>query len=73
MQKLKAVPLPTEILYLDFQKNKKNTLLLCLDEGWQFSLRIHNAKTAVEPSLKFDIQIKGMPADILIVDCFWKK
>lgn len=73
VQKLKSIPLPTEILYLDFQKNKKNTLLLCLDEGWQFSLRIHNAKTAVEPSLKFDIQIKGMPADILIVDCFWKK
>ena len=58
VQKLKSIPLPTEILYLDFQKNKKNTLLLCLDEGWQFSLRIHNAKTAVEPSLKFDIQIK---------------
>ena len=73
VQKLKSIPLPTEILYLDFPKNKKNTLLLCLDEGWQFSLRIHNAKTAVEPSLKFDIQIKGMPADILIVDCFWNK
>ena len=73
VQKLKSIPLPTEILYLDFQKNKKNTLLLCLDEGWQFSLRIHNAKTAVEPSLKFDIQIKGIPADILIVDCFWNK
>lgn len=73
IKKLNTVPLPTEILYLDFPKDKKNTVLLCLDEGWQFSLRIHNAKTAVEPSLKFDIQIKGMPAGILVVDCFWNK
>ena len=42
-----------------------------MDEGWQFSFRIHNASTYVENSLKFDIQIVGMPASIISIDCMW--
>lgn len=72
-KKLEQINLPTEILYIDFKKNSKNTLIVCFDNGWQFSFRIHNASTKVETSLKFDIQIIGMPANILIVDCVWYK
>ncbi len=40
--------------------------------GWQFSFRLHNAKDIVEPSLKFDIQIDGIPADVnLKYNCKW--
>lgn len=32
----------------------------------------HNAKDTIEPSLKFDIQIVGMPADVNIkYNCKW--
>ena len=43
------------------------------DNGWQFSFRVHNAENHVTPSLKFDIQIEGMPVDINIkFNCTWK-
>ena len=56
--------LPTRIVSLDFKPNSKNTVELYMDNGWQFSFRIHNASTKVETSLKFDVQIIGMPATI---------
>ena len=64
--------LPTRIVSLDYKPGSKNTLELYLDGGWQFSFRIHNASTKVESSLKFDIQIIGMPATIILIDCRWK-
>lgn len=69
-----AVPiacLPTRIVSLDFKPNSTNTVELYMDSGWQFSFRIHNASTKVETSLKFDIQIVGMPTTIISIDCKW--
>ena len=69
---LPIVNLPQRIIMLDYKPNSKNTLELYLDEGWQFSFRIHNASKAVEPSLKFDIQIIGMPTMIISISCKWE-
>lgn len=69
--KLPIVKLPSRIVSLEFKPGSKNTLELYLDRGWQFSFRIHNASTKVEPSLKFDIQIIGMPTTIISIDCKW--
>lgn len=69
-----AVPvssLPTRIVSLDFKPGSNNTVELYMDGGWQFSFRIHNASTYVESSLKFDIQIIGMPASIISINCSW--
>ena len=66
------VNLPTRIVNIDFKPGSKNTVELYLDNGWQFSFRIHNASTKVETSLKFDIQIIGMPTTIISIDCKWK-
>lgn len=63
--------LPTRIVSFDFKPGSTNTLELYLDGGWQFTFRIHNASTKVESSLKFDIQIVGMPATIITVNSFW--
>ncbi len=63
--------LPTRIVSLDFKRNSTNTVELYMDGGWQFSFRIHNASTKVETSLKFDIQIVGMPTAIISIDCKW--
>lgn len=67
-----VVPLPTRIVSLDFKPNSTNTVELYMDGGWQFSFRIHNAATKVETSLKFDVQIVGMPATIITINCMWK-
>ncbi len=64
--------LPNRLIKIGFKPNKKNTIEMFLDEGWQFSFRIHNASTKVEPSLKFDIQIVGMPTTIISINCIWK-
>ena len=63
--------LPTRIVSLDFKPGSDNTVELYMDGGWQFSFRIHNASTYVESSLKFDIQIIGMPATIISINCSW--
>ena len=69
---ISIIDLPTRIVSLDFKPNSKNTIELYMDNGWQFSFRIHNASTYVETSLKFDIQIIGMPAEITTISCKWK-
>ena len=63
--------LPTRIVNLEFKPNSTNTIELYMDGGWQFSFRIHNASTKVETSLKFDIQIVGMPTTIISINCSW--
>ena len=70
----KIVPistLPTKIVAFDFKTGSSNTLEMYLDNGWQFNFRIHNASTKVESSLKFDIQIIGMPASIITINSYW--
>ena len=64
--------LPTRIVSLDFVPNKTTTVELYMDGGWQFSFRIHNAEKKVVPTLKFDIQIIGMPTAIITINCLWK-
>lgn len=63
--------LPTRIVSLEFKPGSDNTVELYMDGGWQFSFRIHNASTYVESSLKFDIQMIGMPASIISINCSW--
>lgn len=64
--------LPTELVAIKFKNNSKNTIEMYLNNGWQLNFRIHNASSKVEPSLKFDIKLVGMPPDILSIKCFWK-
>ncbi len=67
-----VVCLPTRIVSFDFKPNSTNTVELYMDSGWQFNFRIHSAATYVEPSLKFDVQIVGMPTAIISINCSWK-
>lgn len=70
--KVPVINLPTTLLHVGFKPGSKTTVVMCFDNGWQFSFRIHNAKDVVETSLKFDIQIVGMPADVNIkYNCKW--
>ena len=58
----KKIKLPSRLIEIRFKPESNNTLFLTFDEGWQLSLRIHNAESHVVPSLKFDIQIIGYPS-----------
>lgn len=63
--------LPTRIVSIELRPDRTNTVDLFLDNGWQFSFRIHNASTIVESSLKFDIQFEGLPATIITINTPW--
>lgn len=66
------INLPTQLIHIGFKPNSETTLIMCFDNGWQFSFRIHNAERYVCPSLKFDVQIEGMPSEINIkYNCKW--
>ncbi len=58
--------LPNRMIYFDFKPKSFNTLELVLNEGWSFSLRIHNASSRVEPSLKFDIKLLSIPVSVAV-------
>lgn len=66
-----VAPLPTRIVHLDFIPDSRTTIELYMDNGWQFTFRIHNAETLVVPSLKFDIQIVGVSTAIITINCLW--
>ena len=63
--------LPTKIKHIGLKDNSSNTVEIYMNNYWTFSFRIHNASTLVEPSLKFDIQICGMPTTIMTINCIW--
>lgn len=70
--KVPVINLPSTLLHIGFKPGSRTTVVMCFDNGWQFSFRIHNAKDVIETSLKFDIQIVGMPADVNIkYNCKW--
>ena len=58
------MPLPTHIISMSLKPKSETTLFMTFDKGWSLAFRIHNADKIVEPSLKFDITIIGMPLAI---------
>lgn len=66
-----SVVLPDKIEGIDFKPSSKTTLVLTMNKGWVISMRIHNASTFVEPSLKFDIQLQEAPKDMCYMECEW--
>ncbi|MDR2940447.1 MAG: HaeIII family restriction endonuclease [Clostridiales bacterium] len=66
--KVAQLKLPTKIYDISYKKinnnTSKNTVALTFDNGWALTFRIHNADTYVEPSLKFDVQLIGVPESL---------
>jgi len=59
-------PLPTKLIDISHKNTTKpsdgyTTLIIKMDNNWELSFRLHNAKTLIEPSLKFDVRITSSP------------
>jgi hypothetical protein len=65
------IDLPTKIIDISLKEDSQTTVILTMDNGWSISFRIHSASTIVEPSLKFDIQLIGQPANLFFLDVAW--
>lgn len=57
--------LPSKFYEIGFKPGSRNTIVVVCDQGWNVSMRIHNASSKIEPSLKFDVQLIAMPSSIL--------
>lgn len=53
--------LPTKFFDISYKPRSKNTIIATCDNGWAVSMRIHSARTIVESSLKFDVNLIGIP------------
>jgi len=71
MHRISKIKLPTRLLDLSFKPNYLNTLIATFDGGWQISFRVHSAKSIIEPSLKFDIQLVSIPNSLFKTDLFY--
>ncbi len=58
------LPLPTRFLEIDFKENSNTTIIVSCDRGWSVSMRIHNGSGAVEASVKFDVNLIGVPTTL---------
>lgn len=56
--------LPTRFYHMGFKPGSDNTVEVVCDEGWTISMRIHNASSKIEPSLKFDVNLISLPGSI---------
>lgn len=62
--KVPLLKMPTKFYHIGFKDDSDNTIEVVCDEGWQISMRIHNASSRVEPSLKFDVQLVSFPSTV---------
>lgn len=61
-----SVPLrlPDRFYHIDFKPGSQTTIEVICNEGWNISMRLHNASSEVEPSLKFDVQLEAFPSAV---------
>lgn len=56
--------LPTRFYHMGMVPGSDNKVEIVCDEGWALTMRIHNASSKIEPSLKFDVQLVSLPSSI---------
>lgn len=56
--------LPTRIYHMGMVPGSDNKVEIVCDEGWAMTMRIHNASSKIEPSLKFDVQLVSLPNSV---------
>jgi len=56
--------LPSRFYHMGMVPGSDNTVEIVCNEGWALSMRIHNASSKIEPSLKFDVQLVSLPSSI---------
>lgn len=60
--KVDKLSLPNRVIGVGMKPDSETTLEIFFDKGWQVSMRIHNASTKLEQSLKMDVQLMGTPS-----------
>lgn len=66
---ISPLSLPTRFYHTGFKQKpdgsfSDNTIEVVCDNGWAISMRIHNASSKIEPSLKFDVNLISLPSSV---------
>ena len=69
--RIQQLKMPSRFLDIRFKPNSGTTILVACNQGWGISLRIHSAKSKVEPSLKFDVKLTGIPVTLYTHHELW--
>ena len=64
MTSINLLKLPKRFFHIGFKPDSDNTIEVICDEGWNIAMRLHNASSEVEPSLKFDVKLEALPSSI---------
>ncbi len=66
--------IPKQIKCIAMKPRSKTTTIVEFSRGWKFSFQIHSAKTAIESSLKFDIEFfdnnspEGVESQVILLN-----
>lgn len=63
--------LPTRAYRISMKPNSNTTVIVECDNSWSFAMRIHNAETYEEESLKFDVRLSGAPTHLYATEDLW--
>lgn len=66
LKKGKMLKMPQRCLDVEIQDSDRgypNKINVVLDNGWEINLRVHNASSRIETSLKWDSQLVGIPRE----------
>ena len=63
--------LPTRFYDIGLKPGSQTSIEVVCDRGWTISMRIHNASSRIEPSLKFDVNLVSLPVSIYAQDEPW--
>ena len=62
--------MPTTFYHIGFKETNGEksqiTIHIVCDNGWEISMRLHNASSKIEPSLKFDVQLISFPSSLYV-------
>lgn len=71
MTRIPLLELPNRIYDMDFAPGSDNKIHVVLNKGWEISMRLHNASSRVEPSLKFDVNLISLPHSVFSMSEPW--
>ncbi len=63
--------MPAKVLGISFKPDSDNTILVHFDQGWALSMRLHNASSIVERSLKLDVRLLAWPSALVELEQRW--
>lgn len=75
--RIRSLPMPKKFFHIGFKEvqpgvESKTTVQVVCDEGWDVAMRLHNASSRIEPSLKFDVRLVSRPAATMAETEPWK-